>query len=452
MKPIVAVVGRPNVGKSTLFNRLVQKRLAITEDTPGITRDRLYADTAWNGVTFTLVDTGGITTSSGTALEHEVVHQAELAIREADVIVFLVDGRDGVTPLDLDVADRLRRTGKPVLLTVNKVEHLRHEERRFDFYTLGLGDPITVSALHGMGTGDLLDAIVERIPQAPPAEDEIAAADLFRVAVIGRPNVGKSSLINALLGAERVVVADMPGTTRDAIDVLVESEGRRYLLIDTAGMRKRGRIDAGVEKYSVMRALRAVERADVVLVLIDAQEGVTEQDQRIAGYTEEQGKAAVIVVNKWDLIERDEKAQQEYTLKVRERLAFMSYAAVAFTSAKTHLRLHKLLPMVAEVAASYNKRVTTATLNKVVRDALVANPPAASDGGRRLKIFYVTQAQARPPVFLFFVNDHNLVHFSYRRYLENKLREAFGFEGTPLRVIMRDRERQEETAGTGERS
>lgn len=438
VKPIVAIVGRPNVGKSTLFNRLIQKRIAIIEDVPGITRDRIYADAEWNGREFTLVDTGGVLVADVGSLENEVTRQAQLAMKEADLVVFLVNGRDGVTGPDQDVASILRRVKKPVLLAVNKVEHLKHEDQKYEFYQLGLGDPVGLSALHGMGTGDLLDAIVEHLPHAPEVGEE-TDDDVVKVAVIGRPNVGKSSLVNALFGAERVIVADFPGTTRDAVDVLVEQEGYRFLLIDTAGMRKRGKIDYGVEKFSVMRSLRAVERADVVLVVIDAADGVTEQDQRIAGYADEHGKACVVVVNKWDLVEKDEKTMQEFTLRVRERLAFMPYAEITFVSAKTHSRLHKLLPVVASAAASRAKRVNTGPLNDVIRDAVALNPPP-TDKGKQLKIYYVTQAQAKPPVFLFFVNDPQLIHFSYRRYLENKLREAFGFEGSPILLIMKNRD------------
>jgi GTPase len=439
MKPIVAIVGRPNVGKSTLFNRLAQTRLAIIEDQPGVTRDRLYFDADWNGRTFTLVDTGGIQIDKeGDTIEAHVTRQAEVAIREADVIVFVVDGRQGVTPGDREVADLLRRTKKPVLLAVNKIENLKHEELAYEWYELGLSDPITVSALHGMGTGDLLDALVEQLPDRPEEERE---EGVYRVAVIGRPNVGKSSLVNKLLGEDRVIVSDVAGTTRDAIDVHVERDGERFLFVDTAGMRRRGKVEEGVERYSVMRALRAVERCDVVLLLIDAADGVTDQDQKIAGYADENGKATIVVVNKWDLVEKDEKTMDRFRETVRTRLSFMDYFLQAFISAKTGQRVQRLFELVRQASVSHAKRISTGTLNDLIRESMLLNPPP-SDKGRRLKIFYATQISVRPPSFLFFVNDTELLHFSYRRYLENKLRETFEFEGTPLRLFFRPREKE----------
>ncbi|MFZ5813682.1 MAG: ribosome biogenesis GTPase Der [Bacillota bacterium] len=437
MKPIVAIVGRPNVGKSTLFNRLTQSRRAIVEDVPGVTRDRLYADTEWNGRTITLVDTGGIQLEKdGDTIDAHVTRQAELAIREADVIIFVADVTQGVTAADQEVAERLRKVRKPVILAVNKVENLKREDEALEFWSLGLEQLITVSAEHGMGTGDLLDAVVNAISQ--PAEPEPEDESLIRVAVIGRPNVGKSSLVNAILGEERVIVSDVAGTTRDAIDVLVERGEDRFLLVDTAGMRRKAKVEESVERYSVMRALRAVERAQVVLMVIDAEDSVTEQDQRIAGYANEQGKACIVVVNKWDLVEKDDRTMDKYKAKVRERLAFMDYALIQFISAKTRARVPKLLPLIKQAARNHARRIPTRELNNLVREAYALNPPP-SDKGRRLKIYFATQPHVSPPGFVFFCNDTELVHFSYKRYLENKLRETYEFEGTPINLYFRQR-------------
>jgi GTPase len=437
MKSIVAIVGRPNVGKSTLFNRLTQSRQAIVEDFPGVTRDRLYAQCDWNGKEFTLVDTGGIVLDKeGDTIEAHVTRQAELAIEEADVIIFVCDVTHGVTASDQEVAEKLRRVRKPVLLAVNKVENLKRDEEALEFWSLGLDTMIPVSAEHGMGTGDLLDAVVENLPA--PEEMHEEDEDLIKVAVIGRPNVGKSSLVNAILGEERVIVSNVAGTTRDAIDVLIEKGEDRFLLIDTAGMRKRGKVEEGVERYSVMRALRAVERANVVLMVIDAEDGVTDQDQKIVGYANENGKACIVVINKWDLVEKDEKTMEKFTDKVRVRLAFMDYAVLAFLSAKTRSRVHKLLPLIRKVAENHARRISTAELNDLIREAYSLNPPP-SDKGRRLKIFFGTQPHAAPPGFVFFVNDRELLHFSYKRYLENRLRETYDFEGTPIRLYFRNK-------------
>jgi GTPase len=441
MKPIVAIVGRPNVGKSTLFNRLTQSRQAIVEDFPGVTRDRLYADSDWNGRNFTLVDTGGIVLDKeGDTIEAHVTRQAELAIKEADVIIFVCDVTQGVIGADQEVAEKLRRVHKPVLLAVNKVENLKREEEAAEFWSLGLENMITVSAEHGMGTGDLLDALVNNLPN--PKQEEDLDEGLVKVAVIGRPNVGKSSLVNSILGEERVIVSNVAGTTRDAIDVLVEQGGDRFLLIDTAGMRRRGKVELGVEKYSVMRALRAVERADVVLMVIDAEDGVTDQDQKIAGYGNEQGKAVIVVVNKWDLVEKDDRTMDKFKDQVKVRLAFMDYALVAFLSAKTKARVSKLLPLIKQAAAAHVRRITTGEVNDVVREAYSLNPPP-SDKGRRLKIYFVTQPTTAPPTFVFFINDKELVHFSYKRYLENRLRETYDFEGTPIRIFFRTKQKIE---------
>ncbi|HWI52721.1 MAG TPA: ribosome biogenesis GTPase Der [Symbiobacteriaceae bacterium] len=441
MKSIVAIVGRPNVGKSTLFNRLTQSRQAIVEDFPGVTRDRLYAPSDWNGREFTLVDTGGIVLDKeGDTIEAHVTRQAELAIKEADVIIFVCDVTNGVTASDQEVAEKLRRTRKPVLLAVNKVENLKREEAALEFWSLGLPNMLTVSAEHGMGTGDLLDEVVKHLPaeHAEVEEDET----LIKVAVIGRPNVGKSSLVNAILGEERVIVSNVAGTTRDAIDVLIEKGEDRFLLIDTAGMRRRGKVEEGVERYSVMRALRAVDRASVVLMVIDAEDGVTDQDQKIVGYANENGKACIVVINKWDLVEKDEKTMEKFVDQVRVRLAFMDYAVLAFLSAKTRARVHKLLPQIRKVAENHGRRISTAELNNLVRDAYTNNPPP-SDKGRRVKIYFATQPHIAPPGFLFFVNDRDLLHFSYKRYLENRLRETYDFEGTPIRLYFRNKAKVE---------
>jgi GTP-binding protein len=435
LKPIVAVVGRPNVGKSTLFNRITISRQAIVEDVPGVTRDRLYADADWNGRNFTVVDTGGIQLDkSGDTIDAHVTRQAEIAIKEADVILFVCDVTQGVTSSDLDVAEKLLRIKKPVILVINKVENLNREELALEFWSMGLMNMVTVSAQHGMGTGDLLDLVVESLPKSKGAEVEDES--LIRVAVIGRPNAGKSSLVNAILGEDRLIVSNVPGTTRDAIDVMVARGEDRFLFVDTAGMRKRAKVEESVERYSVMRALRAVERAQIVLMVIDAEDNVTEQDQKIIGYANEQGKATIVVVNKWDLVEKDDRTMDEYKLKVRERLAFMQYAMVVFLSAKTKSRVSKLLPVIKQANEAHSRRISTSELNQVIREAYTLNPPP-SDKGRRLKIYYAAQTMAAPPTFIFFVNDKELVHFSYERYLENKLRDTYDFEGTPIRIWFR---------------
>ncbi len=435
-KPIVAIVGRPNVGKSTLFNRLVGSRVAIVEDQPGITRDRLYQDAEWAGRVFTLVDTGGLDFAESGDIPQQVRRQVELAIAEADAVLFLVDARTGLTSTDEDVAALLRRTNKPVLLVANKVENFHRTDQLVDFYRLGLGEPIPVSAAQGMNTGDLLDRLVSVLPPAAAAEEE---PDTIRIAVIGRPNVGKSSLVNAILGEERVIVSEVPGTTRDAIDTYFERGGRRYMLVDTAGIRRKSRIEEAVERYSVIRSLRAVDRCEVALVVLDALEGVTDQDKRIAGFAHEQGKASVLAVNKWDLVEKDTHTAQRFTEVIRRELAFMTYAPVVFISALTRKRIPRLLELVDLVAQQQCLRINTSDLNRLIKDAVLHTPPPASKN-RRLKILYATQGGVKPPTFILFVNDPELMHFSYLRYLENQLRAACGFEGTPIRFVLRQRD------------
>ena len=443
-KPLVAIVGRPNVGKSTFFNRVVGEKLAIVEDIPGTTRDRLYGDGEWNGRYFTLIDTGGIEFELEKPKEDEteeinlqVRGQAQLAIEEADVIVFMVDAKTGITASDREISNILRRTHKPVILAANRADS---EERRLnavEFYELGIGEPLAVSSYHGTGTGDLLDKIVEALPPAEPEVEDNA----IRIAIIGRPNVGKSRLLNAVLGQERVIVSDVPGTTRDAIDTEIKVGDKEVTLIDTAGIRRPGRIDVGIEKWSVMRTLKAVNRSTVVLLVIDASEGITAQDAHIAGYALEQFKGVVLVVNKWDKIEKDTNTMHEFTEKIHEELDFLAWAPMVFISAKFGQRVNKVLDVALHVSEERLKRIPTSTLNKLIREAVNAhNPP--SKPGKWLKILYATQADVNPPTFIFSVNDEKAVHFSYERYLENKLREAYGFEGTPLRMIFRSRDEE----------
>lgn len=432
-KPILAIVGRPNVGKSTIFNRLIGDRLAIVEDRPGVTRDRLYGTAEWMGRSFHVIDTGGIETEGEDALLRSVRIQAELAIEEADVIVFMVDGKAGITPADQDIGQILFRARKPVVLAVNKIDNVKEQENIYEFYSLGFGEPFAISGSHAIGIGDLLDEAVKHFPDD---EEEDYGEDVIRVALIGRPNVGKSSLVNAILGEERVIVSEMAGTTRDAIDTPFEQDGQKFVLIDTAGMRKRGKVYENTEKYSVMRALKAIERADVVLVVINGEEGIIEQDKHIAGYAHEAGKASLFVVNKWDAVEKDDKTMQRFTQTIRDHFLFMSYAPVLFVSAKTKQRLQKLLPAVVEVAERHAMRIQTHLLNEVVADAIAVTPPP-TDKGKRLRINYVTQVAVKPPTIVLFVNDTELLHFSYERYLENKIRAAFDFTGTPLRLIAR---------------
>lgn len=432
-RPVVAIVGRPNVGKSTIFNRIIGDRMAIVEDKPGITRDRIYGIAEWNGKSFSIIDTGGIEIDGEDMILKSIRVQAELAIEEADVIIFMCDAKAGVTQADEEVASLLYRSGKPVLMAINKVDNLSRMDHIYEFYNLGFGDPIGVSGSHGTGLGDLLDAITDNLPEL---EEEQYDEDVIRVALIGRPNVGKSSLVNAILGEERVIVSDIAGTTRDAIDTPFERDGQRYVLIDTAGMRKRGKVYESTEKYSVMRAMKAIERSDVVLIVLNGEEGIIEQDKHIAGYAYEAGKASLFVVNKWDVVEKDDKTMQEFERKIRDHFLFMTYAPVVFLSAKTKQRLHKLLPVVQHVSEQHAKRVQTHLLNDVVTDAVAINPPP-SDKGRRLRINYVTQVTVKPPTIVVFVNDPELMHFSYERYLENKIRAAFDFDGTPIRLFTR---------------
>ncbi len=436
MKPVVAIVGRPNVGKSTLFNKISGKRIAIVEDTPGITRDRIYATAEWLGKEFTLIDTGGIEPSSNDIILSQMRNQANLAIDTADVILFMVNVRDGMTAADKDIAAMLRKSNKPVILVCNKVDNPGDPPMEaYEFYNLGLGDPVLVSSAHGMGVGDLLDMVMEYFPEeTETAEDE----DITYVAIVGKPNAGKSSLVNKLLGEERVIVSDIAGTTRDAIDSQLERNGKKYVLIDTAGMRKRGKIDETVERYSVVRALGSIDRADVCVIMIDACEGVTEQDTKIAGYVHDQGKAAVFAVNKWDLVAKETNTMKNFKDRLLEGFNFMMYAEAAFISAKTGQRVDSLFEMIDLAASENKKRISTGLLNDVINDAIaMVQPP--SDKGKRLKIYYCTQASVQPPTFVLFVNNADLAHYSYVRYLENKLRDAFGFRGTPVKFIIREK-------------
>ena len=425
-KGIVAIVGRANVGKSTIFNRIVGQRISIVEDTPGVTRDRIYADASWLTRDFKIIDTGGIELENASFTE-QIKMQAEIAIEEADIILFVVNGREGVTKEDLFVARLLQKSRKPIVLAVNKIDDQKFKDNIYDFYSLGIGDPIAVSGSHGIGIGDVLDEIIHQLP------------DVIRFSVIGRPNVGKSSLTNAILGEERVIVSDIEGTTRDAIDTPFEKDGQKYCVVDTAGMRKKGKIYENVEKYSVLRALSAVEKSDVVLMVIDGNQGIIEQDKHVAGYAHEAGKAVILVVNKWDLIEKDSKTMKKMESQIREQFKYLDYAPIIFVSAKDKKRVHLLLPMIQEVYANSQKRVATSVLNDVLIDAQTMNPTTTFNGGR-LKIYYANQVSVCPPTFVLFTNDPQYLHFSYKRYLENRLRDAFGFEGTPIHILCRKRD------------
>ncbi len=438
MKPLVAIVGRPNVGKSTLFNKLCGKRIAIVEDSPGVTRDRIYADAEWLDYRFTVIDTGGIEPESEDIIAKQMRRQAELAIETAHVIIFIVDGRAGLTAADEEVAELLRRSKKPVVLAVNKVDHPKYEETAYDFYSLGIGALYTISAEQALGLGDLLDEVVSYFPKI----EEEAAKENPSIAIVGRPNVGKSSLLNALLGHERSIVSNVPGTTRDAIDTPFTWNGTDYTLIDTAGIRRKRSVeDETVERYSVIRSLAAIRRCDVALIVIDAERGLSEQDVRIAGYVHEEGKASVVVVNKWDLIEKDTYTADKFKKDMLTDLAFMSYVPILFISAKTGQRVQRVMEQAEYALAQNSMRIPTGKLNTVVNEAITMNDPPLS-GGRRLRIYYVTQVSTRPPTFVLFVNEPDLMHFSYKRYLENYIRKSFELTATPIRMLIRKRENE----------
>ncbi|MFY9175960.1 MAG: ribosome biogenesis GTPase Der [Caldicoprobacterales bacterium] len=433
--PIVAIVGRPNVGKSTLFNQLVGQRISIVDDQPGVTRDRIYADTEWLGRKITLVDTGGIDVESQDELMVQMKQQANVAIETSEAVIFLVDGKEGITPADQEVANLLRIANKPVILGVNKIDAPHEEDMIYEFYNLGIGDPISISASHKRGLGDLLDAVIEHLPQHEMQEEE---DDVIKIAVLGKPNVGKSSIVNKLLGEERVIVSNIPGTTRDAIDTPFEVDGQKYIIIDTAGIRRKSRINEELERYSVIRALAAIRRCDVALLVIDATEGVTEQDARIAGLIHDEGKGCIVIMNKWDLVEKDTNTMNQYRKQLMNDLAFMQYAPSLFTSAHTGQRLNRIIEMVNEVYVHCTFRISTGVLNDCIADAVTFTEPP-TDKGRRLKIYYGTQVAVKPPTFVLFVNDPDLMHYSYLRYLENQFRKSFGLEGTPIRFILRER-------------
>ncbi|MCI9277666.1 ribosome biogenesis GTPase Der [bacterium D16-50] len=439
-KPMVAVVGRPNVGKSTLFNALAGRRISIVQDTPGITRDRIYADVTWLNRTFTLIDTGGIEPESKDIILSQMRAQAQIAIDMADVIIFLVDVQQGLVDADSKVADMLRRSHKPVVLVVNKVDSERkYLADVYEFYNLGIGDPIAVSAANKLGLGDMLDAVLAHFEEYDKEEPE---DDRPRIAIVGKPNVGKSSLINKLLGENRLIVSEVAGTTRDAVDAEVRHNGKEYVFIDTAGIRRKNKIKEELERYMIVRAVGAVERADIVVLVIDAVEGVTEQDAKIAGIAHERGKAVIIAVNKWDAVEKDDKTIYRFTDKVRNTLSYMPYAELIFLSALTGQRLNKLFEIVDMVSENHAMRVSTGVLNEIMTEAVALQQPP-TDKGRRLKLFYITQVAVKPPTFVIFVNDKELMHFSYTRYIENQIRETFGFRGTPLRFIIRERNEKE---------
>lgn len=453
-KPVVALVGRPNVGKSTLFNRLIGRRTAIVEDLPGTTRDRIYGESDWNGVGFVVIDTGGLEApadlravqragaveplgADSAPVVEEIQNQARLAIEEADVVVFVVDGKEGLTATDMEVAEILRMTQRPIFLAVNKTESPQRRLEAVEFWNMGLGEPYPISAYHGDGVGDLLDVVAAELPPYPPDFDEVDDGSLG-IAIVGRPNVGKSSLLNTMLGMERAIVSEMPGTTRDPIDTPMVYEGQPITLIDTAGIRRRGKVERGIEKYSVLRSMRSIDRADVALLLIDATQGVTAQDAHVAGYVLEKYKGVIVVVNKWDAVEKDTYTMVEFTKQIRQDLKFLDYVPVIFISAKTGQRVQNVLPMALEVAAERRYRMGTSELNQLIRDAYEGTAPP-SKNGRPLRLYYATQVEARPPTFVIFVNDPDLVHFSYARYLENRIRAYHPFLGTPIRVIFRMR-------------
>lgn len=440
MKPIVAVVGKPNVGKSTLFNKLVGERIAIVENTPGVTRDRIIADAEWQNHRFTLIDTGGIELKTDNTIMHQMRVQAEIAIETADLILLLCDGREGMTAADEDVADMLRKQHKKVIVVVNKLDSVKLEERLYEFYNLGLGDPLPISAEQGLGLGDLLDAIVDNTATLYQLADDEDGS--LHIAVVGKPNAGKSTLVNLLIGENRMIVSDIPGTTRDAIDSKIERGGVEYTFIDTAGLRRKSKIADEVERYSIIRAIAAVDRADVVLMMVDAQTGVTEQDSKIAGIAHNRFIPTIIVVNKWDLIEKDTKTMQKMTGDIRNSLAFMPYAPMLFISAKTGKRAEKIYDKIQYVVTQSRKRVLTAKLNEALIDFVSLKEPP-SKNGRRLKLFYGSQVDIAPPTFVIFVNDDTLIHFSYKRYLENKINETFDFDGTPFRLLIRNREKED---------
>lgn len=435
-KPVVAIVGRPNVGKSTLFNKLIGSRLSIVDDTPGVTRDRIYGDCEWLNHKFLLVDTGGIEPNTSDIILSQMRTQAEIAISTADVIILVTNIRDGVVASDYDVATMLQKSGKPIILCVNKCDSIGEPDPEFyEFYNLGLGDPVAVSAAHGHGTGDLLDEVLEYLPECEEDEDD---DEVIKVAIIGKPNVGKSSLVNKISGVNRAIVSDIAGTTRDTTDTYIENEYGKFNFIDTAGLRRKSRVDDAIEKYSIIRARMAVERANVCVIMIDAVEGFTEQDSKVAGIALEQGKACIIVVNKWDAIEKDGNTMKEYRDKLANDFSFMSYAPIMFISAKTGQRIDKLYEMISFVHSQNSMRISTGKLNEVLAGATARVQPP-TDKGNRLKIFYMTQASTRPPTFVFFVNNSELFHFSYQRYLENQIRDIFGLDGTPVRFIIRER-------------
>ncbi|APC40641.1 ribosome biogenesis GTPase Der [Clostridium estertheticum] len=434
-KPIVAIVGRPNVGKSTLFNKLAGKRISIVEDTPGVTRDRVYADADWLRHNFTIIDTGGIEVESQDIILAQMRRQAQIAIETADVIIFIVDGKQGLTGSDYEVAQMLRKSKKPIVLVVNKIDHLELEANAFEFYNLGIGTPVAISATQGLGLGDMLDEVVVHFDSIYSNTED---AEYIQVAVVGKPNVGKSSLINRMLGEERNIVTDIAGTTRDAIDSKLETAEGKFVLIDTAGIRRKSKVEEGIERYSVIRSLAAVERADVVILMLTATEELSDQDEKIIGYAHEMKKAILVIINKWDLIEKDTKTMLEFKQRIQAGLNFMAYAPYLFISAKTGQRVHKVLSSIKECYDNYSKRIATGILNEVINKAVLMNePPTVAN--KRLKIFYVTQVDSKPPTFVFFVNNPNLLHFSYQRYLENQLRNSFEFSGTGIKLIFRER-------------
>ncbi len=440
-KPIVAVVGRPNVGKSTFFNALAGERISIVKDTPGVTRDRIYTDVSWLSHEFTMIDTGGIEPDSSDVILSQMREQAMIAIDTADVIIFMTDVRQGLTDADYQVATMLRKSRKPIVLAVNKVDSFKAQQMDvYEFYNLGIGEPYAISAEGKQGLGDLLDAVISKFPEGveAPEEDENP-----RIAVVGKPNVGKSSIINKLLGGNRVIVSDIAGTTRDAIDTVISRNGKNYTFIDTAGLRRKSKIKEDLERYSIIRTVSAVERCDIAVVVIDATEGITEQDAKIAGIAHERGKGLIVAVNKWDAVEKDDKSVKEFTNKVRNTLSFAYYAEIIFISAKTGQRLSKLFDTIDEILDSQTLRVQTGVLNDILTEALAMQQPP-SDKGRRLKVFYMTQVAVKPPTFVIFVNEKKLMHFSYQRYLENRVRDAFGFKGTAIRFIIRERQDKEE--------